>query len=171
MKTKQLAFLAILLSLALVLSVLEGFIPPIAFLPPGVKLGLSNIITMYSLFFLGLPQALIIALLKSSFVFITRGITASVLSLSGGVFSIIAMNIAIMVFEKNCYITSIIGAVFHNIGQIIVATLILSNSYTLYYIPIMVLFGIIAGLVTGKSMSLIIPALSKLDGILNKLEK
>lgn len=168
MKTKQLAFLAILLSLALVLSVLEGFIPPIAFLPPGVKLGLSNIITMYSLFFLGLPQALIIALLKSSFVFITRGITASILSLSGGICSIAFMSIAIKIFDKNCYITSIFGATFHNIGQILVATIILYNSYTLYYIPIMILSGIVAGLITGKSMSLIIPALSKLNGILNK---
>lgn len=166
MKTKQLAFIAILLSLALVLSILEGFIPPIAFLPPGVKLGLSNIITMYSLFFVGLPQALVIAILKSGFVFITRGVTASILSLSGGICSIIFMCIAIKIFDKDCYIVSIFGAIFHNIGQILVATIILYNSYTLYYIPIMILSGVVAGLVTGKSMSLIIPALSKLDGIL-----
>jgi len=168
MKTKQLAFSAILLSLAIVLSILEGFIPTLPMLPPGIKLGLSNIITMYALFFMGFPQALCIAFLKSVFVFLTRGITASILSFSGGLLSIIAMKVVLDYIKGDNYLVSIFGAIFHNIGQILIATVILKNKYTLYYIPIMFLSGIVAGTITGKTLSLIRPVLARVNGLINK---
>lgn len=75
-KTRELTALGLLFALALILSFLEGLLPPVPFLPPGVKPGLSNIVTMYCLLYLGAGQALLLAVLKAGVACITRGITA-----------------------------------------------------------------------------------------------
>ena len=91
MKTKTLTRTALLFALSIIMAYLEHLIPPLPFAPPGVKLGLSNIITMYTLFFIGIPQALIIAILKAGFVLLTRGTIAAILSLLGGLASVLIM--------------------------------------------------------------------------------
>mgnify|MGYP000891538714 CR=1 FL=1 len=83
----QVAFTGMLFALSMALAFLEGLLPTVAFLPPGVKLGLSNIITMYALFCVGEKRALLIALLISIFVLLTRCTVAGILSLSGGILS------------------------------------------------------------------------------------
>jgi heptaprenyl diphosphate synthase len=70
-------------ALTLVLNLVENMIPPITGLPPGVKLGLSNIVVMYCLFNVNKTTAFSIASLKSVFVLITRGATAGLLSFAG----------------------------------------------------------------------------------------
>ena len=67
---RQLTMMALLFAMAMVLSILESMIPALPMLPPGVKLGLSNIVTMYALFVLGPAQGYTIAVLKSFFVFL-----------------------------------------------------------------------------------------------------
>ncbi|MBQ4603463.1 MAG: Gx transporter family protein, partial [Clostridia bacterium] len=76
------ALSAILCALALALSFLESLLPPIPFLPPGAKPGFSNIIIMFAAGSLGLPQTLMIVLVKGGFAFVTRGVTAGIMSLS-----------------------------------------------------------------------------------------
>ena len=70
------ALTGLLAALALALSFLEGLLPPLPFLPPGAKLGLSNIVTMYAAGTLGLPYAVFLALLKGGFALLTRGAVA-----------------------------------------------------------------------------------------------
>ena len=82
-KNRRLALAALMLALALVLSWLEQLIPVLPFLPPGVKLGLSNIAVMYCLFCLGLPTAALVAFLKALLVLLTRGVIAGLLSGAG----------------------------------------------------------------------------------------
>ena len=88
-----------LFALAVVMMFIEGMIPPIPSLPPGVKLGLSNIVVMYCLFYFGKKPAFLLLLLKSFFAFLTRGALAFLMSFCGGFFSIFVM-ILLLAFTK-----------------------------------------------------------------------
>ena len=158
-KTKRLALLGVMLSAAVALSYLEILVP----LPtpvPGIKLGLSNTVTMYCVFFMGPASAFVIAALKSLFVLFTRGVTAGLLSAAGG-----ALSIAAMLLARRCgasaSMTSVTGAVAHNIGQLALASLMLGSDFALWYAPVLILSGMVMGLITGAVMRLLMPALRR----------
>ena len=157
------ALSAILCALALALSFLESLLPPIPFLPPGAKPGFSNIIIMFAAGSLGLPQTLMIVLVKGCFAFVTRGVTAGIMSLSGGILSAIAMFVLLRYGNKIFGLMgiSVISALFHNTGQIIAATFITGTSSIVYYAPALAVFGIATGAVTGVIFKAVIPALDK----------
>ena len=85
--------MGLLFALSVVLSFLEGTLTPLLGLPPGVKLGLANVVVMYALFFLGRGSAFTLVLLKSFFVLLTRGAMAGALSLGGGLLSLGVMAV------------------------------------------------------------------------------
>lgn len=91
MKARKTALLGILCAQAIALSFLENLIPSLPFLPPGAKPGFSNIVTMFTVLTLGLPQAMCITVFKALFALMTRGATAFFMSLAGGVLSTLAM--------------------------------------------------------------------------------
>jgi heptaprenyl diphosphate synthase len=164
-KAKYITSMAMLFALALVLSIMEAMLPPLPYLPPGFKLGLSNIATMYALFFMGKKQAFTIAVLKSVFVFFTRGATAGLLSLTGGVCSLLVMICLSVVLKRRIsyLLLSVFGAVFHNMGQLVAVTFIMLNRYTLWYAPILIVAGVIMGCVTGSLLKVVMPALMKIN--------
>lgn len=162
-KTRMLVLTGLLFAVSLVLAVLENMIPmPIAV--PGVKFGLSNIVVMYALFFVGTKQAYGIAVLKALFVTITRGMVAGALSLSGGLLAITIMLIILTVSKRKASysITSIAGAISHNIGQFIVISLIYTGTNVWFYFPVLIISGLIAGLLTAGLLRIILPAVKKL---------
>ena len=161
---KNLVLAGLLFAIAIVLSIVESSLPPLLVFVPGVKLGLSNIVVMYSLFFLGKKRAFTITILKSLFVFITRGLIAGVLSLTGGILSIIVMLLLILIFkDKISYLLlSISGATFHNIGQFIALSLIYTNLYLWVYLPVLIISGVAAGIATSTLLKFILPAFKKL---------
>ncbi|WP_069998788.1 Gx transporter family protein [Cellulosilyticum sp. I15G10I2] len=163
-KSKIMVLTALLFAVAIVLSIVENSLPPLIVTVPGVKLGLSNIAVMYALFFLGKNQALMIAVLKSFFVFITRGSIASLLSFSGGILSLVVMIILMIVFkDKISYLMiSIFGSVFHNIGQFIAISFIFTSVYIWAYLPILLIAGVVAGIATATLLKFIFPAFKKL---------
>jgi len=163
-KTKSLVLAGLLFAVAIVLSIVENSFPPIMIGVPGVKLGLSNISVMYALFFLNKGQAFSIAILKAMFVLITRGIMAAALSLSGGILSLIIMSILLMLLkEKISYlIISIFGAVFHNIGQLVAISFMLTYVYIWAYLPVLLITGVLAGIATSTLLKFILPAFKKL---------
>ncbi len=165
-KIYKTAFMGLFFAVAIVLTLIENMIPPIPMLPPGMKLGLSNIVTMYCLFFVGKGSAFGIIFMKSFFVFLTRGMTAGLLSLSGGICAIIVMIFLIAVFKNKCsyLMLSVTGGIFHNIGQIIMASIILNTSLIFYYFPILVVSGLLAGIITAALLRIIMPALNKIMG-------
>lgn len=85
-------------------------------LPPGVKLGLSNIVTMYCVFFLGWRQAYTLAVLKGSFALLTRGFTAACMSTAGGLVSVTVMLLLILPKKLDLSYTliSVLGSLGHN---------------------------------------------------------
>ncbi len=163
-KNYRIALVAILCGLALCLGFLESLIPPIPFLPPGAKLGFSNIITMFAAGSLGLPSALLIAALKGGFAFITRGATAGIMSLSGGILSAAAMYLLMKYARKMLGLIgiSVICALCHNAGQLLAAVFITDTASIVYYAPALALFGIATGTVTGIVLRAVIPALEKI---------
>ncbi len=162
LRIKRMVLTGLLFAVVLVLSVVENQLQ-IPVPVPGVKLGLSNIVVMYSLFFVEKKEALLLAVLKSIFVFLTRGAVAALLSFCGGLLSVLGMILFLFLFkEKISYLMiSILGAVFHNIGQIAAVSLLYTNLFLWAYAPVLLLSGVIAGAATSALLKVTLPALKK----------
>ncbi|MDX1357576.1 MAG: Gx transporter family protein [Clostridia bacterium] len=149
--TKKIAISGIFISMALVLSFFEGLIP-MNFGIPGVKLGLANIVALTALFILGPVYALAIQAGRVVLAALMFGNMAGLLySISGGLLSIFAMILLYKI--KRPFFTivaiSVFGAVFHNIGQITAASVIVSDLRISFYLPILLLSGVAAGIFVG----------------------
>ena len=155
----KVSLMGLLFALAMAFSYLESMIV-VPGLLPGMRLGLSNLVTMYGVFFLGKKTGYTLAVMKSVFVLLTRGFVAGMLSLSGGLISITAIVLVDWFFRYSLhYITlSVIGAVMHNIGQLMLARF-LTSVFLYYYIPVLLISGLVVGAVTGKLFVWIIPYL------------
>lgn len=163
-QTQRLVLAAMIFATALVLAILENLLPPLPLMVPGVKFGLSNIAVMYALFFLGTKQAYAIAVLKASFVFITRGAIAGALSFSGGILSLTVMLLLVLLLgdKISYFVISIFGAVFHNIGQFVVVVLLYTGVNIWAYLPVLLVSGVVAGMVTSTLLRFILPAFQRL---------
>jgi heptaprenyl diphosphate synthase len=163
--TRRVALIGVMGALALALSYLESLIPAYPGFPPGAKPGLSNIVTMFMAGSVGIGDAFFITVLKAGFAGITRGVTAMFMSLSGGLLSTTAACILLRCKKISLgYIgVGIICAVCHNIGQLITACII-SGTFSLVvgYGPLLLLFAVITGFITGTVLKLVMPALQKL---------
>ena len=160
---RTVASMGLLFALAIVLSFLEQLIPSLVPAVPGIKLGLSNIVTMYALFYMGFSSALTIAGLKSLFVFLMRGATACFLSLAGGLLSLLIMAGLHRLFRDklSAVFLSVVGGVCHNLGQILVAAILL-NAYVFLYLPVLLIVGVVMGLITGKLLQIVLPAMRRI---------
>lgn len=162
---KKITQLGLLLALTITLMFVESLIPPIPTLPPGVKLGLSNIVVMYCLFFLGKSSAFSILILKSGFVLLTRGPVSFLMSFTGGLLSvlIIILLLALKKLKLSYIMISVCGAVAHNLGQLIVSSLLLSSVTSFFYAPVLIISGVIMGIITGTVLKVILPVMSRLN--------
>ncbi len=154
----------ILAALALALAFLEGLLPDVAFLPPGAKLGLANVAVMFAVLAVGYADGFAIMLIKSSFVFFTRGIASFIMSVSGGAVSCIVMIIIVAVSKKLnkefSYIgISVICAVVHNIGQVAAASVYMSTNLMTSYLPLLIITGVASGFITGVVLRAVMPAI------------
>jgi len=165
MSPKKIALLGIVLAIMIVLSTLESFLSvSFFFLPPHFKPGLANIIVMFCAFYIGRSHAVFLNVFKSLFIFIIRGPMAGLLSLSGGLLSIVIIIILVSTFSENriSYSSiSVIGAVAHNIGQyaVVIPIMSLAMPYLLYYFPALIISGVVMGMLTGVVLKILIPAL------------
>ncbi len=162
---RSVAFLGLMFALAMALSLLESMIPALPMLPPGVKLGLSNIVTMYCLFFLGARSAFTVAALKSCFVLLLRGPAGASMSLAGGLLSVLVMRLLLLSkqMREQVPLVSIVGAISHNVGQLLAASVLLRSAAALYYLPVMILAGVGMGVLTGLTLRLVMPYFQRLS--------
>ena len=158
MKVQKMALLGVLTAAAIVIAILESFIPSIGI--PGVKLGLANIVILIILYELGVIEAVIVNLLRVLVVGFVRGTFLSMgflMSLTGAVFSLGIMIIFYLLIKKFSIIgVSVIGAVFHVFGQILIAMLFLGTAYIVLYLPFIAISAIITGVFVGIVAKLII---------------
>lgn len=162
-RASRVSLLGLLFALSVVLSFVEsmfaGFVPV-----PGIKLGLSNIVTMYCLFFLGKREAYTLAVLKSFFVLLTRGAVGAAMSAAGGILSVSVM-LVLTGKQKDRFGTSFLsvcGGLSHNIGQLLMASLVLKSTAVFYYFPILAISGIGMGILTGLLLRLLLPHFQKI---------
>ena len=149
MKTRKMVSLSLFLAMGIVLSIIESFIPTGI---PGVKIGLANIITLLILYIYGRRDAIIILLLRIFLVgLLYSGLFSQtfLLSLGGGLLSIAIMVIAYSTHKFKILTVSVLGAISHSIGQIIMAIITLSTKELVYYLPIILAISIPAGVLTG----------------------
>ena len=149
--------MALLISIALVLHYFEHFIPPLA---PGAKLGLANIVTLVCLNMFGSGEAMTIVLIRSVLGPILGGSPTGIMySLAGGTLSCVVMAIMYYRFYKYFSILgiSVAGAVFHNIGQLLAASLLYGTIGILFsYLPIMMLSSVVTGNFIGLAAKYVI---------------
>ncbi|MBE6991210.1 MAG: Gx transporter family protein [Ruminococcaceae bacterium] len=150
MDTRKITRIAMLTAVALVIFVVENQIPvPIPV--PGVKLGLANAVTLFAMWTLGRREAGAVLFLRIILGSLVCGtISAMLYSISGAVLCYIAMCFVMQILTmKQMWIMSIIGAVFHNIGQMLAAVLITSTTALIAYLPVLMVSAVITGLFTG----------------------
>lgn len=153
---KEIALTGVFIALAMILSYLESLVP-IGFAVPGIKLGLANLVTIVALYKLGLKDTIIISLgriLLSGILF--GNMMVIIYSLAGAFLSILVMVLVKKTKVFSSTGVSICGAIFHNLGQIIVAVITLENGNIMYYMLVLAIAGAVAGTVIGILSGIII---------------
>ena len=126
------AFMGVFLALAMICSYIEMLIP-FDFGIPGVKLGLTNIVVVLMLYSIGTKEAFCVSVIRIFLVGILFGNLIGILySLGGGILSFL-----------------VAGGIAHNIGQILIAALVVSSHYVLYYFPVLLIAGLLTGFLIG----------------------
>ncbi|SDH26435.1 heptaprenyl diphosphate synthase [Pseudobutyrivibrio sp. 49] len=149
MNTRKIAYLGLLIALAFVLSYVEVLLP-LNIGIPGAKVGLANIVIVVALYTIGGKNAAMLSLVRVLLVGLTFGNFAMMLySLAGAVLSFVMMYVAKRTKKLSITGVSVIGGVFHNVGQIIVAIFVLETSQLIYYLPFLIVIGTISGVVIG----------------------
>lgn len=143
------AAFGILLALALLLSYVEVLLP-LSIGIPGVKLGLANLASLVCLYLFGIRRAALLSVLRIVLTGFLFGNMAAILySLSGAVLSLTAAALAKRSGGFSELGVSVLGAVFHNLGQLIVASLVVQNRGLFWYFPLLLLAGVIMGALIG----------------------
>ena len=162
-KISSVALCAILCAQAIAISFLESLIPTSAIMPPGAKLGFSNIVTMFSVEILGIKYALCITAFKALFAFFTRGFTAGLMSFFGGIFSMLVMYLLLKNKKLDIgYIgIAVSSAITHNAAQLMIFVFISATPSVAYYFPVLFFMSLITGSVTGLLLKTVMPVLIK----------
>ena len=155
MKNKKIAFLGLFVALAFVLSYIE-FMLPLNIGIPGAKVGLANLVVMVALYTVGEKEAIALSLIRVVLIGLTFGNLSMMLySMAGAILSLIVMLLARKTGKFSMVGVSILGGVFHNVGQIIVAILVLETGSLIYYLPFLIVIGSVTGVLIGIVANLI----------------
>ena len=148
-KVRRMVFLSFLVGMALVIYIAESQIPVLF---PGIKLGLANTISLTALILLGWKVALTVMFLRTLLGSIFGGtMSAFMFSIAGGILSNIVMIILYKYFKNSISLSaiSICGAIFHNIGQLLVASIIIEDFRIYIYLPVLLISGVVTGYFIG----------------------
>ncbi len=162
MKTKKKTFLGLSIALAMILSFVESQIPALVAVP-GVKVGLPNLVMVFLLYRVGWKETVIVSVIRVALVSLLFGnVQVLSFSLAGAALSLLGM-ILLKKTEKFSTITvSVIGGVLHNVGQIAAACLWTNTPQIVYYLPVLLISGTIAGVVIGLVGGMLINRLDKI---------
>lgn len=170
MDTKKIAKMSMLLAISVVLSLIESLIPIFNGIVPGIKLGLANTVVLFALYMFSFKDAIYLSLMRVFLIGILRTGVFSItffFSLSGGLLSVITMYLVKNYTKLSIVGVSIVGAISHSVGQIIIAILFLSNVNIVYYLPILLISSIVTGIIVGMCVKRVLKYYSKttLDNI------
>lgn len=157
MSSRRLARYALLTALAMALSWLESLVPLAGTVPPGVKLGLTNLVVIFALYRMSLRDAAVISLIRVVLVAFTFGNSYSfAYSLAGATLSLAVMALLKRSGKFSLLGVSVAGGVSHNIAQVLVAMAVMETSRLAWYLPVLLVSGIAAGVCVGAAGALIV---------------
>lgn len=152
MEIQKYTRISLLLALSVVLNIVESFFPFFSGNIPGLKLGLANAIVLLVIYVYGFKEAITIAILRVFLVGILRTGLFNIsffFSLSGSILSALMMYVAYKYVKFSIIGVSVVGAISHSIGQILVAMVMLNNVNIVYYLPLMLISSLITGIIIG----------------------
>ena len=156
MKTKKLVTLAVTISVAMILSFVESRIPAFVAIP-GVKVGLANIAVIFALYKMGWREAIVVSVIRVLLVALLFGSVVSLAySIAGALISLSLMILLRKIGIFTEVAVSVVGGITHNIGQILIAFLLLETKVVFYYLPFLLVSGVIAGIAVGVASALLI---------------
>jgi len=156
-KAKTVAFFGVCTALAMILAYVEVLLPPLFPAIPGIKMGLPNIIIIFLLYRRGPVPAIAVSLLRVVLVSMLFSNAMSLLySLAGAILSLLVMILLRRLKILSMVGVSVAGGVAHNVGQILMAMLLLETSELLYYLVVLIVTGTLAGVLIGICGSLLI---------------
>lgn len=159
-KAKKIALFGMMVALAFTFSYFESLIP-LDFVVPGVKLGLANLVVVIALYLMKPGEAFAIAIIRIFLASLTFGNVYSIAySLCGGILSFLVMYL-VRKTKLSVIGVSMLGGICHNIGQIIVAAIVMGTSRLAYYLPVLLVAGLITGLLLGVISKLVIERFEK----------
>lgn len=159
-KAKKIALFGMMVALAFTFSYFESLIP-LDFVVPGVKLGLANLVVVIALYLMKPGEAFSIAIIRIFLAGLTFGNAYSIAySLCGGILSFLVMYL-VRKTKLSVIGVSMLGGICHNIGQIIVAAIVMGTSRIAYYLPVLLVAGLITGLLLGVISKLVIERFEK----------
>ena len=162
MKSKV-AYFGVFTTLALIFSYVETLIP-IQFGIPGVKLGLANLIIVIALYRMKLSEAYLLSIVRVLLAgFIFGNYFRIIYSLAGGLLSLTVMALLRKKGGFSVIGVSIAGGVFHNIGQLIIASVIVETFSVMYYVPVLLIAGLVTGLLIGIASDGMLKRLANLE--------
>lgn len=154
---QKIAILGLCTALAMVFSYIEVLIPPIITAIPGIKIGLPNIVIIFLLYRLGFKEAVIVSLVRVFAVSLLFGnIDTFAYSMAGAVLSLLGMTLLKHLNWLSVVGVSVMGGVLHNVGQIIMAMILLGTAEIGYYLIILAITGTISGVLIGIGGAIVI---------------
>ena len=149
-RTKKVAYLGICVALAMVLAYVEVLLPPLVNSIPGIKLGLPNIVIIFVLYRFGFGSAAAVSLIRIAAVSLLFGNPMTfAYSVAGGVLSLCVMALLKRLDLFSTVGVSVAGGVLHNVGQILMAMLLLGTAEIGYYLIVLAVTGTVAGVAVG----------------------
>ena len=157
MNTKKLTTLALLSAVALTIFMVEAQIPPLVPIP-GVKLGLANIVTVFTVFILGAKEGAAVLFVRIFLGAVFSGTFGTIFySAAGGAMAILTtIGLKFVLGKKQLWICGCLSAIAHSIGQMIVAVWMTGTPSLLIYLPVLIVCSIITGLFTGLCAQLLV---------------
>ena len=150
MKTRELTRMALLCAIALTIFMAEAQLPALTPVP-GIKLGLSNIVTVYAVFVLGPKQAAAILACRVFLGAVFSGQMSTILYSGAGGALALAVTVLVrrVLTKKQIWIAGVLGAIAHSVGQMVVAVWVSGTPGLAAYLPVMILAGLVSGTFTG----------------------
>lgn len=156
MRTKKITYLALMSALAMVLSFVESQLPAFVAVP-GVKIGLANIAVVFALYRFGTREAFLVSLVRVFSVALLFGsVVTLAYSTAGAVLSLLVMLVMKKIDKFGTVGVSVCGGVVHNIAQIGVACLLLETNVVIYYLPFLLLSGVLSGIAIGIASAIVV---------------
>ena len=149
MKQKKIAYMGLFAAIAIIFGYVESLIPFFAGIP-GIKLGLANLSVLFILETYTWKEAALVSMVRILVIGFMFGNMFSILySMAGPSFSLTVMTLMKRFSGFSILGVSVAGGVSHNIGQLIIAALIVENTSLFYYAPVLLISGVITGILIG----------------------